>query len=175
MVRILKPEIVVETGVSAGLSSAYILKALYDNHKGMLYSIDLPNRNFSDYLSKDEIINLTNRVGELKTLTPLPKNGPGFLIPEYLKKSWVLKIGESKQLLPQLLKEVKKVDIFLHDSEHSYKNMMFEFSTVWNYITDKGLLLSHDTNWNDSFKDFSRKVNCKPINLTFSGLKAIKK
>lgn len=38
--RILKPEHVVETGVSAGRSSAFILAALEDNDKGELISID---------------------------------------------------------------------------------------------------------------------------------------
>lgn len=41
-VRLIKPETIVETGVSSGSSSAYILRALYDNQKGKLYSIDLP-------------------------------------------------------------------------------------------------------------------------------------
>lgn len=44
IVRVLKPEIVVETGVASGLSSAYILQALEENRKGKLYSIDLPAR-----------------------------------------------------------------------------------------------------------------------------------
>jgi hypothetical protein len=42
-VRILKPDIMVETGVASGSSSAYILHAMDLNRKGFLYSIDLPN------------------------------------------------------------------------------------------------------------------------------------
>ena len=37
-----KPEIVIETGVSDGMSSHFILSALYENKKGNLYSIGLP-------------------------------------------------------------------------------------------------------------------------------------
>lgn len=39
----IKPEIVVETGVSDGMSSFFILSALKENQKGNLYSIDLPD------------------------------------------------------------------------------------------------------------------------------------
>lgn len=38
--KIIQPEIIVETGVAYGLSSLYILQALHENEKGMLYSID---------------------------------------------------------------------------------------------------------------------------------------
>ena len=48
LVRLIKPKCIVETGVSAGVSSAYILQALQDNEKGMLYSIDLPPSHLPD-------------------------------------------------------------------------------------------------------------------------------
>lgn len=41
--RIMKPDIVVETGVAQGVSTAFILKALSANNAGGLFSIDLPN------------------------------------------------------------------------------------------------------------------------------------
>ena len=40
-VRILKPSIVVETGVASGVSTTLILQALSLNGKGQLYSIDI--------------------------------------------------------------------------------------------------------------------------------------
>jgi hypothetical protein len=42
-VRLLKPSVVVETGVSRGVTSAFILQALDVNRKGDLYSIELPH------------------------------------------------------------------------------------------------------------------------------------
>jgi len=176
LVRILRPKVVVETGVAAGVSSAFILKALNDNNKGILYSIDLPNYNYFDYLSKPEIVHVKDQLeGELIPISNLPKEGSGFVIPEDLKDRWVLKIGKSKDLLSNLLKEIGYVDIFLHDSEHSYGNMMFEFFTSWKYLTEGGLILGHDINWNNSFKDFSKEVNRKIVNLEFSGLGVIRK
>ena len=44
--RRINPEIVVETGVSIGTSSSFILQALEDNKKGHLYSIDLPDQRY---------------------------------------------------------------------------------------------------------------------------------
>ena len=41
LVQNLKPEVVIETGVSDGMSSFFILTALNENKKGSLYSIDL--------------------------------------------------------------------------------------------------------------------------------------
>jgi hypothetical protein len=38
--RLTRPALVVETGVGAGLSTAYILKALERNNHGQLYSVD---------------------------------------------------------------------------------------------------------------------------------------
>ncbi|MFO8109943.1 MAG: hypothetical protein R6U17_05410 [Thermoplasmata archaeon] len=42
LIRKNKPSTVIETGVCNGMSSAAILKALEDNDRGMLYSVDLP-------------------------------------------------------------------------------------------------------------------------------------
>lgn len=141
MLRILKPEIVVETGVEVGGTTAFILKALEDNNKGTLYSIDFP-----DY----ELVHIRGKE-------------VGFVVPEGLKKRWVLKIGKSKDLLPNLLDEINKVDVFLHDSEHSYANMMFEYATVWPYLTEGGLLLSDDISMNKALRDFSKGLKRKLI------------
>jgi len=63
LVRVFQPEVVVETGVGPGGSSAFILNALERNGFGHLYSIDLP--------SYDEIYCLTIGKDERRIL-------PGF-------------------------------------------------------------------------------------------------
>jgi hypothetical protein len=158
IVRALKPEAVVETGVAAGISSSFILQALEDNNKGTLYSIDLPNYDLPNDL----------------TFIPDGKH-PGFAIPERLKKRWQLRLGTSKDILPGLLAEIGRVDIFLHDSEHSYENMLFEFVAAWDYLQHGGLLLSHDIAWNNAFKHFSREIKHKPTELYLTGAGAIAK
>jgi len=158
IMRVLRPEVVVETGVAAGISSAFILQALEDNNKGKLYSIDLPNYNLPDDL----------------TFIPAGTQ-PGFAIPEGLKKRWQLRLGTSRDLLPGLLAEIGRVDIFLHDSDHTYENMLFEFVTAWDHLPQGGLLLSHDIAFNNAFRDFSRKIKRKPTELYLTGTGAIAK
>lgn len=44
-----------------------------------------------------------------------------------MKDAWTLKIGKSTKVLPKVLEDVGEIDIFLHDSEHTYENMMAEY------------------------------------------------
>ncbi len=133
IVRLIQPDCIVETGVSAGASSAYILRALEDNKKGMLYSIDLPPDNLP----------------EGKT--------SGWIVPEALRGRWRLNIGDSKELLEPLLNDVGEIDCFIHDSLHTYEHMKWEFRTAWKYLRPGGLLLSHDVGANRFFFDFMKE------------------
>lgn len=155
VIRLLKPENVLETGVANGISSAYILEALRKNQKGKLISIDLPyevDKDYpADYMAK-----------EGKTFIPQNK-ASGWLIPEELKNRWQLILGRSSEKLPEVLEQILSVDVFLHDSEHSYRNMLWEYETVWPFLREKGLLLSHDVNWNKAFDDFCTKIGRKGI------------
>ena len=96
----MKPKIIVETGVAYGKSSSYILKALKDNGFGKLYSIDF-----------------TFRPWETKEMI-------GSAIPEELKENWNFNFGPSSKKLKKVLLELNTIDIFLHDSLHTFKNMM---------------------------------------------------
>ena len=110
--------------------------AMEENNKGHLYSIDLPS---PELLSSGK--------------------EPGWVVPEHLRNRWDLRFGMSSELLPSLLEEVKMVDIFLHDSEHSYENMYWEYKTTWRYLRKGGLLLSHDITLNSAFRDFAKYVS----------------
>lgn len=157
IVRQFKPNVIVETGVSAGISSAYMLQALADNGSGHLHSIDYPNHT-------------------MPTESCLPQNEEsGFVVPNNLRKFWTLYIGKSKDLLDPILTKAGSIDMFVHDSEHSFSNMLFEYTKVWKYIKDGGLLLSHDINDNDAFRLFAKTVKKKSYEVYFSGVGVIKK
>ncbi|NDF35906.1 MAG: class I SAM-dependent methyltransferase [Nitrosopumilaceae archaeon] len=113
--KTIKPEKIIETGVAYGLSSMYILQALKENNKGILYSIDSI---FSPWQSKEMI---------------------GRVIPDELKIRWEFVFGSSSEKLKNILSQLNEIDIFFHDSLHTYKNMMFEFETAWPFITKNGL------------------------------------
>lgn len=161
IIRKYKPEIVVETGVALGASSAYILCAMQENGKGHLYSIDLP-----PYKSHTIIENAEEGIHVLEDGQKHCINDGymvGGLVPEYLKERWTLISGDAKKELPTLLNKVESVSIFFHDSLHTYEHMMFEYDAAWPHITEGGLLISHDVLWNEAFLHLSRKMNVKTI------------
>lgn len=145
IVRLLKPKLIVETGVFSGYSSAFILAALSLNQSGKLFSIDLPDADPSAKL-------------------PAGKE-PGWAVPPSLRDRWNLLLGDSKGLLPPLLKDLGHVDVFFHDSLHTYQNMMFEFTSAWPYLGRGGILLSDNVVLNEAFFHFSKTINQDPTLL----------
>lgn len=130
-----KPGLVIETGVGHGVTSAFILQALAMNQSGELWSIDLPP------LGSEEF--------------------SGCFVPDSKRSRWRLERGRSRRILPTLLREAGTVDMFLHDSLHTAKNMNFEFSAAWPYIKKGGLLVSDDvTFFNNSFQEFVAENAC---------------
>lgn len=132
--RVLRPRVVVETGVSSGASSAYLLQALCDNGAGHLYSVDLPPGD-------------------------LPSGwGAGWIVPAELRQAWSLSLGDTRQRLGPLLEGLGEIDWFLHDSLHTYEHMLWEFRTAWPHLKVGGLFLSHDVGANEAFFDFMAEV-----------------
>lgn len=156
--RKLNPDIVVETGVANGISSAYILCALEENKHSKLYSIDLPCEKGKGYPEGYFAPNGVN------IIIPRGKES-GWIIPDYLRDKWESILGRSSEKLPPLLDELGTIDMFLHDSEHSYQNMLGEYQTAWTYLKNGGILLSHDVDMNNAFSDFCRSVKAKSLIL----------
>ena len=135
-VRALRPETIVETGVASGVSSSHLLLALDRNQKGTLHSVEIGD---SAYL-------------------PAGKE-PGRIVPDGLRSRWQLHIGDVAAVLPGLLRELGQVDIFIHDSLHSYEHMKFEFELARPHIKQGGLLLADDALWNSAFSEFAQAVS----------------
>jgi predicted O-methyltransferase YrrM len=148
LIREYKPEVIVETGINSGFSSYFILKALQDNKIGKLYSID-----------PDKIIKKTGR--EI-----------GWFVPNELRDRWEIIYGLSCDQLIPLLDKLGSIDMFLHDSEHSYKNMLFEYNTTWKYLKSGGMLLSDDVFYSLAFKKF---VSNKYSNVYYFRLGVVRK
>jgi predicted O-methyltransferase YrrM len=126
--RARQPEVVVETGVGYGITSAFFLQGLAVNGKGKLWSIDLP---------------------------PLGENADsqcGILVPEDLRPRWHLVRGRTRRMLPEVIAGLTMIDIFLHDSLHTFRNMSFEFQAVWPRLRGGGVLFSDDVMMSRAFE-----------------------
>lgn len=131
--RATRPRIVVETGVAYGVTSAFVLKALEMNGSGELWSIDLPplvedNRRFQ-----------------------------GVLVPHDFRRRWHLLTGASRRLLPAVIRQLGAgIDVFIHDSLHTHRNMLREFRMAWPVLN--GTLISDDVEQNSAFAEFVSSV-----------------
>ena len=132
LIRLLKPNIVVETGVYKGASTDAILRAMDKNNFGHLYSIELPV------------------VGLLQDKQFISDIEIGMLVSESIRNRWTLLLGDSKIELPKLVEKIGNFDIFFHDSLHTYEHMKFEFELAKKYSK---VIMSHDIACNDAFPE----------------------
>ncbi len=159
VLRTLRPRIAVETGVANGFSTAFSLLALERNGEGELYSIDLPREVGREY-EPGTFYEGTGRAG-----IP-PGSQPGWLIPDELRPRWTLVLGRTQDELPPLLKRLGAIDSFLHDSEHSFECMWFEYTQAWPALRDGGVLISHDVKSTNAFPRFAREQEREPVPLS---------
>ena len=87
-----------------------------------------------------------------------------------LRGRWRLHIGDTRKLLPDLLGSLGKVDIFLHDSDHSYEAMSFEFEQAFPRLEHGGLLMSDDTHLHTAWDDFCVKHDLRPTRVGHLGV-----
>ncbi len=147
LVRALRPEHVVETGVSSGVSSAHLLLALRKNRRGTLHSIDAPTPQRAIQLGR----------GESHVAVP-PGRSSGWAIPPTLRRGWDLRIGRSERLLPDLVGELPSIGLFLHDSLHTSTHLTFELETVRPKLTTGAVVLADNTVWTgQAFPRFARR------------------
>jgi len=127
--RMLQPKVVVETGVAYGVTSSYILLALSENAKGTLHSIDLPP------LARDA----AKQVGRL--------------VPVELRGRWKLTIGSARTELPRTIDRAGGLDIFVHDSLHTYRHMQWELGLALSRLRRGGALVADDIEGNRAFEE----------------------
>jgi predicted O-methyltransferase YrrM len=82
----------------------------------------------------------------------------GVLVPDSLRKQWRLHVGRPSSILVETLEELGQVDFFLHDSDHSYNNMLFEFRKTYPKMSCHGLMVSDDVETNAAFMEFAESI-----------------
>ena len=134
LVTHLRPAIVVETGVAHGLTTRVILEGLQRNGKGHLWSVDLPS------------------------VDPALHHEIGVAVPADLRSRWTYVAGTSRRRLPELVRRVGQVDLFVHDSLHTARNIGFELDTVWPALTPGGVAVVDDIHRSLGFSRFVDRV-----------------
>ena len=135
LVRHLKPTNVVETGVAHGVTSRFILEALERNGHGHLWSIDLPPR---ERVWHEQI---------------------GIAVRARLRNRWSYTKGSSRRRLPGLLSRLGQIDVFIHDSLHSRRNVLFELEQAWPVVRPGGAIVVDDIDVNTGFDIFTQAVS----------------
>ena len=137
IVKLMRPAVMVETGVALGFTTATVLRVMAEAGEGKLYSVDLP------------------------ALQHNPDESVGRAVPSELRDRWHLELGDSRKKLEPLCARVAPLDIFLHDALHTYSSQLREYRTAWPFIRCGGLLLSDDVN-NPAFVEFAHEVGARP-------------
>lgn len=133
--RHLQPRRVVETGVARGIVTRTILEALAHNGDGRLWSIDMP-----------------------VLLHPELASEVGVAVPADGRERWTLVTGTSRRQLRPLLAQLGSIDLFVHDSLHTERNVRFELDHAWPALAAGGVAIVDDVHFNAGFHAWHRHV-----------------
>ncbi len=142
LVRTRRPGVVVETGVANGHSTFFLLHALRANGAGRLFSVDIG----ADV---------------------------GVLLEDAERAAWTyvrLRRGRERQDYRAFFAGLPGLDMFVHDSDHTYPWQHFEYETAWGKMGPGAVLLSDDVDHSFAFIDFCKTHGVAPT-LLMSGVK----
>lgn len=106
------PGKVVETGVARGITTRFVLEAFERNGSGHLWSIDLP-----------------------PPLEPEVHGQIAEALPEDIRDRWTYIRGSSRRRLGPLLAGIEPIELFVHESAHTARNVLFELDRVWRALS----------------------------------------
>ena len=135
--RVVRPKITIETGVANGDSSFFVINALLKNSSGTLYSTDI-GRNV------------------------------GALITDEERQVWHLKMLEAnriKKSFSVFMESLGELDLFVHDSEHSYSWQLFELESAYKHAHVGSYICSDDVDSSYAFIDFARRHRLRTFAL----------
>ena len=121
---------ILETGVSFGYSSYAILKCINDRKKSILYSIDMPYVELSNF---DYV---------------------GSVVPKNLRSKWNLLKCPDRHGIRLLNKMNLKFDLIHYDSDKTYFGRYNAYSNLYKMLKKGGIFISDDIGDNHAFKNF---------------------
>lgn len=135
LVRHLKPEVVLETGVAAGYTSQAILSAMDRNGVGTLYSSDFP------YFRLDA-----------------PERYVGCLVDDRLRSRWHLALNGDRANLAELLPRIERIDLVHYDSDKSVEGREFVMDAIGSRLNPDSVLVMDDIDDNTFFRDWVERT-----------------
>jgi predicted O-methyltransferase YrrM len=140
LTRLLKPEVIIETGVAAGFSSRAFLCALSANGSGRLLSSDFP------YFRAAR-----------------PERFVGYLVEERMRDNWTLLLKGDRTNLTKLTSSAGKIDLFHYDSDKSYAGREFAYEQIAPCLGGNAVVVFDDIEDNWHFRDFVRGKSFRVI------------
>ena len=134
-VRAVRPKRLFETGVADGASTRVILDALEENGDGRLWSVDV-----------------------LPEAGAIARESPAVHRWQFV----VLPARGRAAAFRRAIRPLRPLDVFLHDSDHSYPWQSFEYREAWTVLAPGGWLLSDDIDASYAFLDFARRHALRP-------------
>ena len=117
--------------MARGLTSRFVLECLHEAGRGRLVSIDLQP---IDHSLHAEV---------------------GAAVPRRLRDRWTYVEGTSRKCLPDVLARSACLDLFIHDSLHTTRNLRFELEHAWPVLRAGGAIVADDIHRNDAFGHFA--------------------
>ncbi len=130
LVRLLKPEVVVETGVASGASSRAILEGIVANGRGHLYSSDLAG--------------------------VIPREFSGLCVDDMHLPYWTLFHDGDRANLEPIIRSVRSIDLVHYDSAKSAVEMQWVFETLSSKFSDNVVVVLDDIDRHDFFQRYTR-------------------
>lgn len=72
---------------------------------------------------------------------------------------WSYIEGSSRLHLPKLLAKLGQIDLFIHDSMHSERNVRFELDRAWAALRPGGAMVVDDIDANRGFQSFTESFS----------------
>jgi hypothetical protein len=129
LIRVIKPKVVVETGVDKGMGSVLLCSALIRNQEegfeGKYFGTDI-------------------------------NPAAGYLLTDKYKGTGKILYGDSIKTLSQFKEQI---DVFINDSDHSADYEYREYLTIQHLINDHTILLGDNSHCTDKLMSFSEETN----------------
>ena len=74
-------------------------------------------------------------------------------------KRWFYAWGSSRRRLPAVLSQLGQIDLFVHDSLHSERNVRFEIDLAWTFLRPGGAIVVDDIGVNRGLWNFIRSYS----------------